>query len=154
MHDVIVRITDACFPFKHYKKRSTDDPWIDNATQKKITHRMNIFSRERRSKNWKELKAITDSMIRTRKIKYFQREAEKLAAEGSHRLPYQALKDLCIDEKPKPWTPESLMADATTEELLESLADHFGQISNEFKPIDTRRIPNTYDRPIRPRGTA
>ena len=139
------QITADCFPLKNFKKRSTDDPWIDEPTRKKIKHRLSVFSCEKCcSRNWKELKKITDNMIRTRKARYFEKEAEKLATEGSHRISYKALRDLCVNERPTQWTAESLKPGTPTEQLLEELADHFGTISNEFKPLNMGRI-----RPLR-----
>ena len=35
------------------------------------------------------------------------------------------------------------------EEILESLADYFNEISNEFTSIEEEDLPNTYDREIR-----
>ena len=67
LHSNIISHTDTCFPWKNYKVRSTDDPWVDDATRKKIGQRKAVFAWDKhRSKDWRELKAITNNMLKTR----------------------------------------------------------------------------------------
>ena len=146
LHDNITKILDRCLPWKNYKVRSTDDPWIDEPTRKKIKQRKNVFSNGRkRTKDWRELKAITNNMIKTRKKAYFEKECNKLKEKGAHLVPYKALKSLGAAEKPPQFDPRSLRPHLTEEELLEEMADFFGSISAEFEPVDMAALPTTFD---------
>ena len=96
-HRILRKATDTHFPFKTYKAKSTDPPWIDKATRRKIEHRKGVFEHEgRESRNWKE----TNTMIRNRKKKFYDREADKLSQHGAHLVPYKALKHLAVAERP------------------------------------------------------
>ena len=53
MHEVLGRI-------RTIKSRSTDDPWIDEATKKVIQRRKDVFYEEQRGPVWKKLKGQTD----------------------------------------------------------------------------------------------
>ena len=148
LHNQIVTHTDASFPWKNYKIRSTDDPWIDDATRKKIAQRKLVFERDKgRSVEWRELKAITNNMIKTRKKAYYAKECEKLKTEGAHNVPYKALKSLSLAERPPPFDPRKIKPHLNEGELLEDMATYFASISEEFAPLDRNQIPSTFDRP-------
>ena len=64
------------FPTKWCKKRSTDDPWIDDETRDMIDRRKRVYAKENsRSAKWSDIKAKTNRMIRTRKKKFYDAEA-------------------------------------------------------------------------------
>ena len=76
------------------------------------------------------------------------KECEKLKAEGSHAIPYKALKSLSLAERPPAFDPRKIKPHLGEKELLEDMADFFGTISNEFRPLHRDEAPATYDRPI------
>ena len=105
LHRIIDKATNTHFPYNNFKVKSTDDPWIDNATRTKIEHRKGVFEREGHDlRNWKEMKALTNGMIKSRKKTYYLKEAEKLSQEGAHQVPYKALKHLAVAERPPPFS--------------------------------------------------
>ena len=135
LHKTIQDITDACFPLKHHKVRSTDDPWIDEETRDMITKRKEVFgNRGRESTEWKHMKAITNGMIRRRKKRFYDQECEKLAAQGSHNIAYKALRNITNTERSQQWDVRQLRPDTPENILAEELADYFASISNEFPP--------------------
>ena len=149
LHRIIEKATNTNFPYKDYKVKSTDDPWIDDATRTKIDHRKGVFEREGRdSRNWREMKTLTNDMIKTRKKKYYMKEVEKLSQEGAHLVPYKALKNLAVAERPPPWTPGCLFPHMPEPEVAEEMAEYFGKISQKFAAVDRTELPRTFDRPI------
>ena len=149
LHKKIADITNECFPYKHHKVRSTDDPWIDDAVRQKIRFRKRIFSREiKRTKEWHDLKKITDMMIKRRKQEYYKKECEKLKQKGAHQMPYKALKALSLAERPPSFDPSKIKPHLTDQQLADDLAEYFAGISAELPSLNTSAIPKTYDRPI------
>ena len=79
LHSAIQHTTELSFPWENYKIRSTDDPWIDSPMRKKIKQRKAMFARDKcRSRDWRQLKALTNKMIKTRKKAFFDKECAKL----------------------------------------------------------------------------
>lgn len=147
LHRTIQMNTDRYFPWKNYKVRSTDDPWVEEATRKKIRQRKTVFERDqRRTKEWREIKAVTNTMLKNRKRAYYEKECEKLKAEGSHAVPYKALKALSLAERPPQFDPRQLRPGMTDQELVEDMALFFATISKEFKPLEEASLPVTYHR--------
>ena len=70
LHKNIIDIVNKHLPWRNFKIRSTDDPWIDEPMRKKIRQRKEVFKRDQgRSKDWRELKAVTNNIIRNLKKK-------------------------------------------------------------------------------------
>ena len=143
-HETLVELTSIYFPTCTLKFRSTDNPWIDEATRKAIGRRVDFFEKEGRSVNWKEMKKITNNMIKRRKKKYYDAEVQKLRQEGSYRIPYKVLKNISDTERAKTWSVEDLSNGRTEEKLAEDLAVYFSKISQEFSPLQGEP-PTTYD---------
>ena len=62
LHEILLDIANVHIPFKTYKRRSTDDPWITDEIRKMIKRRMSVFKREgRRSKNYKALRTKSET---------------------------------------------------------------------------------------------
>ena len=81
-----------------------------------------------------KLKKVTESMIRNRKKKYYDREVEKLSQQGAHQIPYKTLKNIADTERPPVWSAENLSAHKPTKEVAEDDAAFFSSISQEFLP--------------------
>ena len=82
-HKKLHELSERHFPLRWKKKRSTDDPWIDDATRDMIQTRLELFYKEGRSYRWKKIKKTTNNMIHTRKKIYYEGEVEKLKAKGA-----------------------------------------------------------------------
>ena len=79
---------------------STLDHGWDQASGQK-TEKM--LQKEQEGKKWKTLKEKTTEMIKENKWKYIDSEVERLTQAGSNQIPYRALKEIAIAERPKPW---------------------------------------------------
>ena len=74
-HRRIYQLTERLFPTKWTKKRSTDDPRIDDETRDMIVRWKRVFVKEHRSRKWCEIKTKTNNMIQTRRKKFYDAEA-------------------------------------------------------------------------------
>ena len=91
---VVESLVDKHFPIKKFIIKDTDDPWITDWIRKKIKKRQLEFKRSGRSFKWKELRDEIREDIKKEKIKYYERECEKLI--GGTRLHYTALRNLSV----------------------------------------------------------
>ena len=125
LHDKLIEIADMTIPWKEYKKRSTDKPWIDDKTRRMVARRQEVFrNKGRNSVDWHELKDKTDDMISTSKKKWYDNETERLMQRGAHQMPYKALGALGNIEGGSNWTPLD-MRPGKTEEVAEEFVDHY-----------------------------
>ena len=139
-HSTIEEMTNRHFPVTWHWVRSTDDPWIDAPTRAMIHKRQRLFARTQKGcKRWKSLKVLTKNMIRNRKKKLYDKEV------ASHAIPYEALKNIADTERPPTWNICHLASGRSDEALADEAADFFSSISQEFVPLDKRRIPQSYD---------
>ena len=108
-HNKLAEMTARHFPVTWHKVRSTDDPWIDAQTRAMIKKRILLFAmNKKRCCEWKRLKKVTDSMIRTRKKQFYAKDVEKLSQNGAHQVPYKTLKNIADKERPPVWSAEDL----------------------------------------------
>ena len=149
LHDTLCSIADRTIPWKTYKRRSTDDPWIDDKIRKMIARRRAVFrNKGRNSKDWKELKAKTDEMIARAKRKWYEEEANRLMQRGSNQIAYRALGRLGGVEGSEIWDVMDMRPGGSQQQVAEELAEHYSAISNEFPPLNQEEIPITYDRQV------
>ena len=136
--------------FKTVRKTYTEDdaPWISQRCKDMISTRKRYYKKHQRTGAWKLLKKNTAKQVKNEKRAYFEKEVEKLTTFNSHTLPYGAVANLKTHDRPKFWNVRDLDPDATEEELSESLADFFSNISKEFTPLAPMDIPKTYSKPM------
>ena len=87
-------------------------------------------------------------MIRERKLRFYNRECEKLATPGANKTAYKALRSIADAERAKPWTIKAIRLISTDKDIAEELADYFAAISQTFDPLDRDLVPITFDRPV------
>ena len=146
-HALIIRICDEEMPWKQNKRRSTDDPWINEKIARMIRRRKRVFKREERSPKWRKLKKVTDSMVRSARKKYYQKEVEKLRQPGM--LPFKVIKGMKDKERPPAWTLSDVFPEDEQNTVREKAATFFNRISSEFEPLQEGDIPRTFDRQVR-----
>ena len=150
MHEQLQKIADRTIPWKTFKKRSTDDPWINDPIRKKCKQRRAVYrDRGRDSDDYRELREKTDDMISNAKKDWYDGEAEKLMTRGANQVAYKALDDLGTTERSsKRWNVLDLRPGKTEKDLADELADYYSTISREFPPLTKKDVPTTYDRVI------
>lgn len=135
LHEIINRITDECIPWKTWKVRSTDDPWISDDIRRAIRRRKRCYRKNKRSSRWAALKAEKTKIIREAKEAFYQGAVNKMKEAESCQLPYRALKDLAVPDWPQPWTVNACGPEYNDNTLAERLATYFTKIMDEFVPL-------------------
>ena len=143
----ITEITDRCFPWQDRKIRSTDDPWITDEIRRSIKTRRRRYSKYHRGQKWREAKKNTNTMIKNSKQEYYQKELEKIKNHGGSHVPYKALKELSVPDRPEAWTINKLRPSLTDSEIAEELATYFIRITDDFTPLDPAIRPSTTSTP-------
>lgn len=141
LHRITMRITDECLPWRERKVRSTDDPWITDEIRRAIRRRKRRYSKWHRGPKWRLVKDETDLLIKESKTDYYKSSVDKLKENGSSQLPYRALKELSIPERPNPWTINCTRPGLSDKALSEELATYFVKITDEFEAIPTSFSP-------------
>ena len=81
--------------------------------------------------------------IKIRKKKCEENMLAKLEATGRTNQMYNIYKFLASDEMPDRWEITQLDPEVKPFELSNSLAVHFGQITNKADPIDIEQLPKS-----------
>ena len=140
-HKRIYQASQDLFPCKIHKKRSTDEPWIDDDTRDMIDRRQRVFAKENVSAKWKDIRKKTNNMIRSHKKKFYAAEVSKLTTRGADKIHYKVLKNIADTERPKIWNPTELDPQQTDSDLAEGLADFFSSISQDKQRLINLEIP-------------
>jgi hypothetical protein len=77
---------DKFFPLTRTKKRSDEDPWVNDQVRRIRKANKALFRREGRTEEWKRRKADADELERTRREKYKADQKNKLTACSIDRL--------------------------------------------------------------------
>ena len=134
---------------KHFEEvkrviKSTDAPWMSKRIQDMIEKRKRIYSGHKKNDAWRKQKNATAAAVKKAKKDYLDRTVEMLTSKGGNRTPYTAIKNLRSHDKPKLWDVRSLQPEMSDKELAEDMAEFFNKISDEFRPLHTSDIPESY----------
>ena len=143
-HDHLITIMDKHIPLKKHTRKSTDEPWFNEGIGKKVKQRQEVFRREGRSRNWKELKSITVDMTERSRKRFYDTTAGKMKNKGN--VAYSAVRALKQVDGISSWQPQHMRPENTTAMIGEEMADFYAKISQEFTPLQTSEIGRTYDR--------
>ena len=104
---------DAFFPLKMTRKKSTQPPWLDKATQKKIKRRNTIYVKEGKSQLWHAMKKKIKQTIEERKSKFMVKKKEQLTDPDANRRFFKLVKSFSTPEKPQTFDVRSLRPGAS-----------------------------------------
>ena len=130
------------------RKKSTDCPWINNRIRKLVRRRKGIYRREGRSPKWRRMKALTDELIKKRRMVYLGSQKECLLAEDATRNFFRNVKAFKTKDRPKPFDPLDLFPGKSERQAADELAGFFNRISSEFQPLEPGDIPRTHHRDL------
>ena len=125
----------SCFPWKTHTKKSMDPPWITEDVKKLVRRRKRCYKKNKRTHKWRDLKRRSDELITKNKRDFLKKATERLIANESNQVPYKALKEIAVPERPKAWTINDVSPDLNDAELAKKLAAYFSLITDKFEPI-------------------
>ena len=112
----------ACFPVITTKRKSTDDPWINDRIRKRIRQRRSVFRREGRSEKWKKLKKKSDKMIKFRREKYLEEHKLIITEPDSSKRFFKNVRAYGCSEKPRIWDIRDIRPDLSDIDLATDLS--------------------------------
>ena len=71
-----------------------------------------------------------------------------MTTPGSHKISFNALKNLNKPGRPQPWKITDLFTDKSEKEILDYLAQFFNRISSEFDDLAVHDIPETFNHEV------
>ena len=98
-----------CYPLVTVRRKSSEDPWINDKIRKKIRKRKAIFKSEGRSRRWKRIKKITAKMIKFRREKYMERHKLIITSSDSSAHFFRNVRAYNSPEKPEIWSVNSCL---------------------------------------------
>lgn len=123
-------LVDTLFPFKTFRSRSNEHPWITHGIRALSKRKKRVYKREGRSNFWWRLQERSDELIEQSGAKYVRR-----VKKGGARAYFSAIKELNCKEKPKQWSVNDIFPDDVPEEVGKKVADYFTEITNKFDPL-------------------
>ena len=112
-----------------------------------IKRRRAIFWKEKKTKNWTDMRDKIAGWIEERKKGYYLEMKEKMLA-GDARAFFSCVNTLKNGANKSKWSPRLLYPGANDHQVAESLADYFNAISSEYNPLDRSLVPTAYSAPL------
>ena len=138
---------DHFFPDVTVKRKSTDDPWINNKITDLIEKRGRMFRRcGERTREWKNLNRHITKLIKKRKRSYYDFHGLSMTDPKQSRKFFKNVRAFKDRERPEIWDVRSMWPDKEDHEIANILADYFNKISSEFSPLE--ECPDTFDRDL------
>ena len=134
---------DEFFPWKKYKSKTTDDPWITPLIKRRIKTRKKTYKQEERSIKWRDQKKETVKLIRESKRSYYNEFFEKSKTCNKPSLYYNMVNRLKESTSRKPFSVSDLFPDLAADVVAEKVADFFTNIAKDFVPLTDRDVPVT-----------
>ena len=132
------------FPLITMRRKSTDPPWINGKLRRMMRRRKAIYRDHGRSKEWRRLRYQTERLLKERKAKYEKSQKVRLLDKDGERHFFKNVKNYQSKEQPVPFDPRTLFPDGLSDSgVATKLADHFNEISLEFRPLESWQIPRT-----------
>ena len=145
--DSNVTALDTFFPWKTTRRKSTQPPWLNKATLKKITRRNRIYAKEGKSELWRTMKKTNiDKTIKERKARYMTKKKEQLTENRANRAFFRLVKSFSTPEKPQSFDVRAMRPGVPDVEVAEELAAFSNRISSELDPLTDDQIPVTTPR--------
>ena len=118
-------LTDFHFPFKTFRRRSNEKPWITNGIRKKSRRKRMIFRRRGRSASWRELSRNLEVEVRESKEAFVDNAIEK---GGNGKDFYAAVKKLSGPGNSQAWSVRDLFPGIQDEEICKEVTDYFSSV--------------------------
>ena len=144
----VVAAIERFFPLKTTRRRSTDLPWLNRKTLKRIDRRKRLFWQNggKRTEAWREEKVRIEDIVRQRKKEYLKTQKGHILADDASRNFFKHVKNFNTIEKPKQFDVRELLPGKNDVEVTETLAEYFNRVSQEFDPLQPNEIPQTKTR--------
>ena len=148
LHSHINRLVGRHFPIVSRSVKSTDKPWITDKFRRLDRRKRKEYYRNGRSLRYGCLKADALEELNRGKKEYYRKECGRLTTPGSHKVPFNALKNLGQPWKNENWKITDLYPGETEIVAMERLGVFFNKISSEFDNLSDSDLITKYDKDL------
>ena len=135
---------DCFFPDISVKRKSSDDPWINQKIVDLIEKRGRMFRRcGERTREWKNLNRHITKLIKKRKRNYYDFHGLAMTDPKESLKFFKNVRAFKDREKPEIWDVRTLWPGKEDKEIANTLADYFNKIDSEFSPLE--ECPATFE---------
>ena len=92
---------DASFPLKTRTTKSTDAPWINNGTKKKIARKQRIYKQEGKSERYVAARKESDEAVEVAKKVFLEKVKKKVLEVKNTKAYCSTVKILGTNEAPE-----------------------------------------------------
>ena len=127
-------LTDHHFPFKTFRRRSNEKPWITNGIRKKSRRKRMIFKKRGRSASWRELARNIEEEVKESKEAFVDDAIEK---GGTGKEFYAMVKKLSGPGNSATWSVRDLFPGVPDAEVCKAVTGYFSTVggSDPGKPL-------------------
>ena len=121
-------LTDQHFPYKTFRRRSNEKPWITNGIRKRSRRKRMIFRKRGRSASWRELSKNLEEEVRVSKEAFVDAAIER---GGNGREFYSVVKKLSGPSGPSTWSVRDLFPGVPDEDVCKIVTDYFSSVGGK-----------------------
>lgn len=136
--ETLDNIMEKAYPTTWKKVCNTDD----HAIRKKIRSRKKAFKKYNRAGRWRELKRLTNEMIRESKKEFYEKLMKKATKMGDTSLYYRIVNRLKHSQAPETFCVMQIYPNQKEEDVAELVADFFCSIGDAFTPLCDEDLPS------------
>ena len=125
---VIASLTDRHFPFKSFRRRSNEKPWITNAIRKKSRRKRRIFRKHGRSEKWRSISRELEEEVRVKREEFVDQTIEK---GGQGKDFFAAVKKLSGPGSGSSWSVGDLYPGKSDAEVCRAVVEYFSSVGAE-----------------------
>ena len=135
----IEELTDRHFPYKTYRVRSNEYPWITHGIRRLTKKRKRLYRHEGKSRRWHEMRETTERMIEESKETFINNIESNSSGDSAY---FNAVKRLSSKTAPMKWKVADLFPDDG--DSAGKILEYFGSIGDSLPPITEHPEPTTF----------
>ena len=130
----ITTLTDLHFPFKTFRRRSNEKPWITNGIRKRSRRKRQIFRRRGRLPSWRNLSKDLEKEVRESKEAFVE---DAISKGNNGKSFYAAVKKLSGPGGTSNWSVTELFPGETSEAICDKVIQYFTSVggTQEGDPV-------------------
>ena len=144
LQNIMLEKLEHFFPKKSFKVCSEDKAWVTKEVKKFDRARKREFCKRGKSEKWVKIDQAYQEKCRNEKEKYFSNIVQDLKSSNVGQW-YSKIKRMSEQEKEN---PSNILVEEISEhsncQQAELIADHYAQISNQYKPLEKDDLPQEY----------
>ena len=133
----LAQYVDDCFPFRTYKKKSTDKPWFTKRLASMVRKKKRWYKRRGKGRAWHAYAKHVAEEIELAKGRFANKVKDTIVETGDSKVYWRVVKMLKTDDPlgSAAWNISTLFPEKSDQEIADLSAEYFNRISKEFHPV-------------------